>query len=152
MEISMLPIHALSMRARATIFPPSSATAMFIGWPISLAFASAALIMRRASSNFTAVMGYPLMSYALAQDVGGTGLADRVSGITPADRFTFPAQNPIEQNAAQVLTLVPIFISASEVLRGGTQNNFVDFHFSGLFNGVLHGASNRIGRDGDLLV
>src|SRR6266404_4110542 len=30
------------------------------GWPISVAFFSAALIMRRASSNFTAVMGSPL--------------------------------------------------------------------------------------------
>ncbi len=28
-----------------------------MGWPISLAFFSAALITRRASSNFTAVMG-----------------------------------------------------------------------------------------------
>jgi hypothetical protein len=28
---------------------------MFMGWPISLAFVSAALITRRASSNFTAV-------------------------------------------------------------------------------------------------
>src|SRR5580658_7130512 len=148
----MLPIHALSIRTCATIFPPSSATAMFMGWPISLAFASAAPITRRASSNFTAVMGSPLMSYALDQDWGGTGLADRVSGITPADRFTFPAANSIEQNAARVLTLVPIFITASEVLRGGTQNNFVDFHLSRLFNGVLHGPSNRIGRDGDLLV
>src|SRR5882724_12930601 len=57
MEISMLPIHALSIRTCATMFPPSSATAMFMGWPISLAFFSAALITRRASSNFTAVMG-----------------------------------------------------------------------------------------------
>src|ERR1700720_840877 len=57
MEISMLPIHALSIRACATMFPPSSATAMFMGWPISLAFFSAALMTRRASSNFTAVMG-----------------------------------------------------------------------------------------------
>src|SRR5258705_13261822 len=39
--------------------PPSSVTAMFMGWPISLAFFSAALITRRASSNFTAVMGSP---------------------------------------------------------------------------------------------
>src|SRR2546426_892435 len=56
----MLPIHALSIRTCATMFPPSSATAMFMGWPISLAFFSAALITRRASSNFTAVMGSPL--------------------------------------------------------------------------------------------
>src|SRR4029077_6580472 len=60
MEISMLPIHALSIRTCATMFPPSSATAMFMGWPISLAFFSAALITRRASSNFTAVIGSPL--------------------------------------------------------------------------------------------
>src|ERR1700676_3497005 len=62
MEISMLPIHALSMRTCATMFPPSSATAMFMGWPISLAFLSAALITRRASSNFTAVIASPLFS------------------------------------------------------------------------------------------
>src|SRR5580658_8630141 len=147
----MLPIHALSIRTCATIFPPSSATAMFMGWPISLAFASAALITRRASSNLTAVIDSPLMSYALAEDMGDRPTRSD-NQITPADRSTFPAQSPIEQNAAQVLTLVPIFITASEVLRRGTQNNFVDFHFSGLFNGVLHGASNRIGRDGDLLV
>src|SRR5258708_11934373 len=53
MEISMLPIQALSMRMWATMFPPSSATAIFIGCPISLAFSSAALITRRASSSFT---------------------------------------------------------------------------------------------------
>src|SRR5882724_11819140 len=53
-EISMLPIQALSIRMWATMFPPSSATAIFIGCPISLAFFSAALITRRASSSFTA--------------------------------------------------------------------------------------------------
>src|SRR5882724_6660877 len=50
----MLPIQALFMRMWATMFPPSSATAIFIGCPISLAFFSAALITRRASSSFTA--------------------------------------------------------------------------------------------------
>src|SRR5258706_7337975 len=54
MEISMLPIQALSMRMWATMFPPSSATALVIGCPISLALFSAALITRRASSSFTA--------------------------------------------------------------------------------------------------
>src|SRR5712691_1039458 len=52
--MSMLPIQALSIRMCATMFPPSSATAIFIGCPISLAFFSAALITRRASSSFTA--------------------------------------------------------------------------------------------------
>src|SRR5437868_11367558 len=50
--------RALSIRTCATMFPPSSATAMFMGWPISLAFFSAALITRRASSNFTAVINF----------------------------------------------------------------------------------------------
>src|SRR5437016_10225274 len=50
----MLPIQALSIRIWATMFPPSSATAIFIGCPISLALFSAALITRRASSSFTA--------------------------------------------------------------------------------------------------
>src|SRR2546430_2687101 len=50
----MLPIQALFMRMWATMFPPSSATAIFIGCPISLAFFSAALITRRASSSITA--------------------------------------------------------------------------------------------------
>src|SRR5260370_1253765 len=67
-EISMLPIQALSIRTWATMFPPSSATAMFMGCPISLAFFSAALITRRASSNFTAVIGSPFMCYAAAPD------------------------------------------------------------------------------------
>src|SRR6266436_5860734 len=35
----MLPIHASSIRTCATMFPPSSVTAMFIGCPISLALA-----------------------------------------------------------------------------------------------------------------
>jgi hypothetical protein len=39
---------------------------MFMGWPISLAFFSAALVTRRASSNFTAVMASPFMCYAAA--------------------------------------------------------------------------------------
>src|SRR5882672_9132932 len=50
----MLPIQALFIRMWTTMFPPSSATAIFIGCPISLAFFSAALITRRASSSFTA--------------------------------------------------------------------------------------------------
>src|SRR5438128_11972708 len=50
----MLPIQALSIRMWMTMFPPSSATAIFIGCPISLAFFSAALTTRRASSAFTA--------------------------------------------------------------------------------------------------
>src|SRR5205807_5272045 len=62
----MLPIHALSIRTCDTIFPPSSATAIFIGWPISLAFFSAALITRRASSNFTAVTSSPFAIRSLA--------------------------------------------------------------------------------------
>src|SRR5882724_5723215 len=49
----MLPIQALSIRMWATMFPPSSATAIFIGCPISMAFFSAALITRRASSSLT---------------------------------------------------------------------------------------------------
>src|SRR5256714_12211063 len=49
----MLPIQALSIRMWAAMFPPSSATAIFIGCPICLAFVSAALITRRASSSFT---------------------------------------------------------------------------------------------------
>src|SRR6478735_3947558 len=56
----MLPIQALFIRMWATMFPPSSATAIFIGCPISLAFFSAALITRRASSSFTADMGSSL--------------------------------------------------------------------------------------------
>src|SRR5882724_596910 len=56
----MLPIHALSIRMWATMFPPSSATAIFIGCPISLAFFSAALITRRASSSFTADIDFSL--------------------------------------------------------------------------------------------
>src|SRR5258705_10047374 len=52
--MSMLPIQALSIRMWATMFPPSSATAIFIGCPISFALFSAALITRRASSSFTA--------------------------------------------------------------------------------------------------
>src|ERR1700730_15176977 len=48
-EISMLPIQAPSIRTWLTRFPPASTTAMFIGWPISRALASAAVITRRAS-------------------------------------------------------------------------------------------------------
>src|SRR4051794_1865573 len=50
-EMSTLPIHAPSIRTCATRLPPASATAMFIGWPISWAFFSAAAITRRASFN-----------------------------------------------------------------------------------------------------
>src|SRR5882724_11871701 len=80
MEISMLPIHALSIRTCATMFPPSSATAMFMGWPISLAFFSAALITRRASSNFTEVIGSPFHVYAAAPD-RRTGRAERCTDL-----------------------------------------------------------------------
>src|SRR5438128_12595319 len=50
----MLPIPALSIRMWVTMFPPSSASAIFIGCTVSLAFYSHALITRRASSSFTA--------------------------------------------------------------------------------------------------
>src|SRR5580693_3733472 len=82
MEISMLPIHALSIRTCATMFPPSSATAMFMGWPISVAFFSAAPIMRRASSNFTAVMGSPFRDVLLLSASGLRGsLSNEVSDL-----------------------------------------------------------------------
>src|SRR6266436_3097856 len=59
----MLPIQALSIRMWVTMFPPSSATAIFIGCPISLAFSSAALITRRASSSLTADMDSSLQLF-----------------------------------------------------------------------------------------
>ncbi len=52
-EISILPSHASSMRTWATRLPPLSATAMFIGWPSSFAFFSAAAMIVRASSRVT---------------------------------------------------------------------------------------------------
>jgi hypothetical protein len=52
-EMSMLPIGAPSIRMCATRLPPTSATAMLSGWPISFALASPAAITRRASSNDT---------------------------------------------------------------------------------------------------
>src|SRR5277367_796208 len=58
MEISILPIQALSIRACDTRLPPSSATAIFIGCPISAAFFSAAAITRRASAKLTIVSPY----------------------------------------------------------------------------------------------
>src|SRR5438552_2952295 len=82
MEISMLPIHALSIRTCATMFPPSSATAMFMSWPISVAFFSAAPIMRRASSNFTAVMGSPFRDVLRLSASGLRGsLSNEVSDL-----------------------------------------------------------------------
>src|SRR6185312_11294488 len=58
--IAMLiePIQALSMRIWEIRLAPSSTTAMFIGWPISIAFFSAASIIRRASASFS--MGTPV--------------------------------------------------------------------------------------------
>src|SRR5450755_1362147 len=53
MEMSMLPIQALSMRTCATRLPPKSTTAMFMGCPISRAFSSAASMTRLASVNVT---------------------------------------------------------------------------------------------------
>src|SRR4051794_9016088 len=49
--MSMLPNQAPSMRTCEIRLPPSSATAMFIGCPISFAFLSAAVIILRASSS-----------------------------------------------------------------------------------------------------
>src|SRR5215475_7764946 len=79
----MLPIQALSIRTCATMFPPSSATAMFIGCPTSFAFFSAALITRRASSSFTADMDSSL--YLLQQDVVArvTELAVQAHFVSP---------------------------------------------------------------------
>src|SRR5699024_10534838 len=54
-EMSMLPIHAPSIRTCATRLPPASATAIFIGCPISAAFFSAAAITRLASSSVTII-------------------------------------------------------------------------------------------------
>src|SRR5271157_5377434 len=55
----MLPIQAPSMRTWATRLPPSSATAMFMGCPISCAFFSAAAMTRRASARFTPAIRPP---------------------------------------------------------------------------------------------
>src|SRR5258708_38923047 len=59
------------------MFPPSSSTAIFMGCPISMAFFSAALITRRASSNFSEVMGFPLCVIRRLY-MGGTDLTDRL--------------------------------------------------------------------------
>src|SRR6202044_1503659 len=90
----MLPIHALSMRTCATMFPPSSATAMFMGWPISLAFFSAALIMRRASSNFTAVMVLLLLCVIRPRKIGEVGRTDRyaVPTLSPTSSHLWCSQ------------------------------------------------------------
>jgi hypothetical protein len=61
-------IHALSIRTCATMFPPSSATAMLMGYPISLAFFSAALITRWASSKLAAVIDSPVLCCAVADN------------------------------------------------------------------------------------
>src|SRR5258705_2379267 len=50
MEMSMEPSQALSMRTWAMRLPPASATAIFMGWPISAAFFSAAAMMRRGAA------------------------------------------------------------------------------------------------------
>src|SRR5580692_1639843 len=49
--MSILPIHAPSMRSKATRLAPASTTAMFIMILISLAFLVAAAMIWRASSN-----------------------------------------------------------------------------------------------------
>src|SRR5438270_1496409 len=59
MEMSMEPSQALSMRTWAMRLPPASATAMFMGWPISAAFFSAAAMMRRASASW--IIGAPYL-------------------------------------------------------------------------------------------
>src|SRR3954447_4988546 len=54
--MSMLPSQALSMRTWATRLPPASTTAMFMGWPISSAFFSAAAMIRFASARVTIIV------------------------------------------------------------------------------------------------
>jgi len=49
-EMSMLALMAPSIRPKASRCPPSSTTAMFIGWPISSARAMPASRTRRAVS------------------------------------------------------------------------------------------------------
>jgi hypothetical protein len=49
-EIAMLPSYASSIRENALRFLPASTTAMFMGWPISYAFCSAATMILQASS------------------------------------------------------------------------------------------------------
>src|SRR5829696_4680649 len=53
MAMSMLPSQAPSMRTCATRLPPASTTAMFIGWLISVAWASPAARTRLASASKT---------------------------------------------------------------------------------------------------
>src|SRR5436190_20652424 len=68
-EISILPTQALSMRTCATRLPPESTTAMFIGWPISSAFFSAAAIIRLASASVT-IISPPGKDYFNDTDTG----------------------------------------------------------------------------------
>src|SRR5580704_6982948 len=63
MEMSMEPIQALSMRTWAMRLPPASATAMFMGWPISFAFFSAAAMMRRASASWIILLLFVQKKY-----------------------------------------------------------------------------------------
>src|SRR5271167_4402033 len=53
------------MRTWATKLPPPSATAMFIGCPISTDFFSAAAITRRASANVTMILSVLKLEFLL---------------------------------------------------------------------------------------
>src|ERR1700722_2736810 len=60
MAMSILPSHAPSMRAKAVRLAPASTTAMFIGCPISFAFAIAAAMIGCALSNVIMIVELPI--------------------------------------------------------------------------------------------
>src|SRR5260370_14401778 len=117
--MSMLPIQALSIRMCATMFPPSSATAIFIGCPISFALFSAALITRRASSSFTADIDSSLQLFQHVVRRAQVGeLGEQIAVWPNPISCHLPVREDTEEDIGDVVVEYPAIVREGRGARG----------------------------------
>src|SRR4051794_10219828 len=89
MAMSTLPSQASSIRTCATRLPPASTTAMFIGWPISVARASPAARTRLASASETVCCSFTSCPSPRCQDMRCSTPTSAVLAVDQAAWFTY---------------------------------------------------------------
>src|SRR6266481_2202812 len=115
----MLTIQALFIRMWATMFPPSPATAIFIGYPISVAFFSAALITRRASSSFTADIDFSLQLFQHVVRRAQVGeLGEQIAVWPNLISCHLPVREDTEEDIGDVVVECPAIVREGRGARG----------------------------------
>src|SRR5215217_5184796 len=110
MAMSMLPSQAPSIRTCATRLPPASTTAMFIGWPISVAWVSPAARTRLASASETVCCSFTSCVFLVSGRVVTRGARAASTAPSPALFVAFREQVKLPEK----FQLIPVEVVLSD--------------------------------------